>query len=462
MLPAQSISSVPQPAGEGGTKLNTVSLAVYPLVSTGMPAAGSAGTIDSSQVQQDIKAGISASQYGPFEEKDMAAAPGGFDPGVPPTASDSDGDGLTDIQGCTYSLTSQEFYDSENQQTQGQVWLYDNTTQTLVATDQFVFPIFQSTDPPATDARAVSASLVDYILSLIPTYTVQVSTTKGGTVATRNGEAIARSPHWHGSGIMTLRAQPELGWYFQGWRINNKQTLDTANPLHLVLNTLNYPGKTSRADPWGTKVTVSVQAVFTDDINQAAERNGSMNRNVNRGGRNGKTGPQRMYFALGWQPELVMAGRLHNDYTGSAFVPVGFDLSAGFCPWVLNIGSLGCEAKVNWSRLNIKNAINNKSNKGNLMSFSLNVLLNIPMGSHFEIPLSLGGGFGLFSNLSTAAGQGQYGNNFLLDASTGLRWLPWGEKGLFLALNVDFECMIENSGLFAFSTAPVLNLGWKF
>jgi hypothetical protein len=396
-----------------------------------------------------------------FTVDNITTLPPDYDPALPI----SSGDALN----STYSLTSAEYYDSTNLQTQLQFWIYDNTTGSLVVTDQAVFPMVTSdttAEAPAPDAGTMIPATLDFLLSLIPSYTVKVSAGEGGMVSvnwTSDGSQNANSINpgesasfvVHGSSReLSLTANPNPGLYFQGWRINRAQTLNTTNPLQLILDPKNYPANASSGDPWGTKLSVTVEALFTNDIKASA---GRANTSAKQSG-----GPQRMYVALGWEPALILTGRLHDDYTGFALVPLAVDLHAGFMPWNTGLGSFGIETKICWMGLDVKNSINDSTNKGSLMSFGLNMLWNIPLGSHFEIPISLGGGFGLCSDLSTAAGPGQYANNFLLDLGVGLRWLPWGSKGLFLGLDVDMNAMLENKGIFAILMAPALNLGWKF
>jgi hypothetical protein len=251
-------SSTPdQPA----TVLNSsLSLAVYPLVSSTMPPSGTAGTIDPALIQADINAGIKASPDGPFDITSPENIGKDFDPSVPP---------LNGFGQSSYSLTSQLFYDRVNQQSQGEIWLYDNSSQTLVVTDQFVFPIVGSDSSITDDASSMAASLLNFILALIPRYTITVEAEQGGTVSLVREDEGKEYPLsgttvlvQHGSGTVELSASPDLNSQFDSWSINSIDNSYGTSRLFLKLNPQNFPKARDKDDPWGTKVAITVDAKF--------------------------------------------------------------------------------------------------------------------------------------------------------------------------------------------------------
>jgi hypothetical protein len=165
-----------------------------------------------------------------------------------------------DTQGCAYSITSQLFWDDDQQQTNAQVWLYDDTTQKLLITDQFIYT-------NADDINMFGPSLVNSVLGFIPVYTVTVSILEDESVVPHTPSNVYK---YHGVSTTSFKAAPNVGWYFQGWRVNGAQHLDTSNPLTLTLNTTNYKGETTPDDPWATKVSLKVECLFTNNPNQSA------------------------------------------------------------------------------------------------------------------------------------------------------------------------------------------------
>jgi hypothetical protein len=248
---ASSIHAQTAPANEsaaptGGAPYPPLAIALFPLISSDTPQQSTPNLVSAM-----LPKSITASPSGPFTVTPVTKTVEA--PDIPPDTADT--------QGCPYSMTSQLFWDDDNQQTNAQVWLYDDSTQKLVVTDQFIYA-------NADDINMFGQSLLDYVLGLIPVYTVTVTADQGGKVKSSAGGA---SPYkYHGFHSATFSAVPDEGWYFQGWRINGKQSLDTSNPLTLALNTENYKGQITPDDPWASKVAVKVECLFTNDPNQAA------------------------------------------------------------------------------------------------------------------------------------------------------------------------------------------------
>jgi hypothetical protein len=248
-------------------------LAVYPLVSTGMPPSGTVGMIDPASLSSIINQGIITATRADFEQI-AVTPPDGFDPSVPPDTgdTDTDGDSYTDIQGAKYSLTSQVFYDVINQQSQCQVWLFDNTTEALVITDQLVYPFVDSDVSQAQqDAQTAGPGLIDFVLSMIPAWYVNISVTGGGSGLIYEGdspenEKLAGDTYiYNEQDSLTLYAKEKGLWsVFQGWCVNGNETLITDRAFTINLNRVDFPIKPSTDDPWGTDIHVTVEAVFTD------------------------------------------------------------------------------------------------------------------------------------------------------------------------------------------------------
>jgi hypothetical protein len=344
---------------------NTVSIAVFPLVSTGMPA-DSPGTIPSDTVASLIRNDVKASQSGPFTVTPITDAPADFDPGVPPDADA--------CQGASYALTSQLFYDSGQQQSQGQVWLYDNSTETLVGTDQFIYA-------NSDEAVETAPFLIDYILGLIPTYTVNVSVEPpgGGSVTDKdNKNALAQGSYiQHGYGALSFNAKPAPGFSFQGWQINDNKTLNTANPLKLTLNAKTYPGKAGPDDPWGTKITVNVKAVFRIGVQRATSK--SARRQLN-------------WFAGGGWHSYIPVITSSFKFFNKPWYPVGLSAKAGLEPWREEWGGLGFQFQTSYGYLRSNHDYKYSMN---FIQFGLHTFYNMPPLGNFCFGAILGGGYEL-------------------------------------------------------------------
>jgi hypothetical protein len=424
-----------------------VSIAVFPLVSDGVPASSAAA-----QVSSIINNAVSNSSSGPFSATMIASNPSDFDPGVPPLASDSNGDGLTDYNGATYSFTSQLFYDSEGQQTQGQVWLYDNTTQTMVATDQFVY----GTVDEATESAPF---LIDYILGLIPTYTVNISVTEGGTVdaaASVPGDDSSASLHAtdgtvkvHGSGILTLNETPDDKYTFENWTMNDTPPPLTDVPLKLTLTSTNYPASASDDDPWGTQVSLSVAAAFIEnadsDSDDAADAAAD-------------TPPSPKWYAgLVYQPTLGLGGYLHDwKSDDESYTLLSFGLHGAYIPWYFGKHmSLGFGAFLGYEQYNLS-----ESTTDGIFDFSLSAIYQL-LFNWFEIDISLGGGLSQFINVMVPSVElPQSPTDFHVHAAIDFRFLIW--KGLYASLGPRIRATFDREGMPMLEGQANVGIGYKF
>jgi hypothetical protein len=371
-----------------------------------MPAAGTPGTTDPATISKDIAGAIDTKAYTVTSISSDALMD--FTPDVPPDPS------LTGKS--AYSLTMEEYYDAVNMQTQCQFWVYDNITQTLVVTDQAVFPLVTSetTDAAtAEDAEVVIPATVQYVLSLIPTYTITVNADLNGTV-TADNEALPlnsndRTVAWgakkayqaHGSyNGFSLTAKAGLNYYFQGWRINGKQALNTSNPLQLVLNPLNYPGRVTKADPWATKVAIQVEAVFTNDISQAADRSLITNGTSTVAGNLGWP-----WFAeLSYNPIYPLTLSGSNAYFNQ-LMPEAALLSVGVIPITKKWGNVGFG--LNFSYTGGKSTLSDGiTSQFNMLRLGVHAFYRTkPFWGHVEPWVKLGFGPALFSKPVTSTNE---------------------------------------------------------
>jgi hypothetical protein len=242
-----------------------------------------------------ISDAVSTSTSGKFDVTSITTPPD--DPGVPPDPGTA--------QNLPYSFTSQLFYDSAGQQTQAQVWLYDDTNQSMIITDQMVY---SSTD----DAKEFGSSLIDYILSLIPTYTVTITVKGSGKAnytdpsdsslhsATKDQPlAIVQK----GRGSVKITEEADEGATFLGWEItfNKNTTKSSETSLSMDLNDTAFPGAESANDPYGTQINIDILANFSDNSE-----------------------PKKVYWRVGleWSPIISFA-------SDTAFFGKFFPVSAG-------------------------------------------------------------------------------------------------------------------------------------
>jgi hypothetical protein len=307
-----------------------VSVAVFPLVSTGVPAASAADAVEKI-IQNDVATPS-------YTVTPVTTVPDDFDPAVPPDVSDS-----------TYSFTSQLFYDSANDQTQGQVWLYVNTSETLVVTDQFVYET-------ADQASDNAGFLIEYVLSLIPTYTIKVNTATAGAAQTLTA---------HGSQKFTVQPPPAPAPLPQAWMVNEKENPAAADgSLTLTLNPDNFPGTAGADDPWGTQVTIIVDAV--------EEKPPSLETK--------KTKQQHWRAGLSWLPLLSLTNSGTSIYFGSAFFPAAAEMEVSWMPFLETWGGLGFRVDTGWAWIDRKAQYYNVQTQ----------YLNASAGVVYEAPL-LGG-----------------------------------------------------------------------
>jgi hypothetical protein len=464
---AQDASDAATDAGaaSGAPTGQSISIAVFPLISTGLPPPGTEGVIDSSLIQQDISAGISASASGPFIQTNITNLPRDFDPGLPPDPSI--------CEGATYSVTSQLFYDNTAMQTQGQIWLYDNTIQQLVSTDQFVFPIFGSSDTPESDAANMSAALLDYLLGRIPTYTVTATVGRGGIVtlagaitgvsSTADSQALledqsARPAYvFHGSQDVSLIAVPDPGYVFDRWNVNGDLDSSKGNPLNLTLNPQLYPGKSTPNDPWATKVPIRIQAYFVQDTSTPSPVK--------------KPSPppkeSRWYAGAGWLPHVHLAGA-GDDFFHQTFFPTSFVLEGGFFPLTGDWGRIGAAVELGWTSLSgTHDSWNLNAELGTAGAYAL---YRSPLLFNFLIPeVRLGGGMGLVWGINTKQGSKTDWK------TTSLYYHPWVDLGLAAwmhitgpiwgAVGTDFRLYFfgaSDTPKSPFYLMPRLELSWAF
>ncbi|MDR0908202.1 MAG: hypothetical protein LBM77_00395, partial [Spirochaetaceae bacterium] len=237
---------------QGKSLFAQVSVAVFPLKATDVPTESNASSINGI-----ISNAIAASSIGRFTTAQIGETLD--DPAVPPdpkSASD-----------CTYSLTSELLYDTTRSETQLYLYLYDNTTEKLVVSDQLVYQT-------ETEAEEFAPFLVDSILDRIPKYDITVKKPDGGTISF-NGQPLEISEDTQvireqGAGTIQLSAQGQTGKSFQAWEITGANVdgniliiTETANPYSLELSTEKYTGTgTSAEDPFGTIVPLTIEAQF--------------------------------------------------------------------------------------------------------------------------------------------------------------------------------------------------------
>ncbi|MDR0908360.1 MAG: hypothetical protein LBM77_01210 [Spirochaetaceae bacterium] len=135
----------PAPETPPAANAQPVSIALFPLISTGTPTESMPGVIT-----QMMQSTIQRSESGPYTLTDIRNPP--EDPGIPPTANEA--------MGAQYAITSQLFYSTSEQQTHAQLWLYNMGSDEMIATDEMVYANEQ-------EAREYGAFFVEYILSLI-------------------------------------------------------------------------------------------------------------------------------------------------------------------------------------------------------------------------------------------------------------------------------------------------------
>ncbi|MDR0909529.1 MAG: hypothetical protein LBM77_07165 [Spirochaetaceae bacterium] len=288
---------------------NPVHIALFPLVAQDVPASS-----DASNSETLIGDAVENSSSGKFSVSKISDPP--EDPGVPPDP--------TTVQDIPYSLTSQLFYDSSRQETQAQVWLYDDTSETMLVTDQMVYAT-------ADEAAEFFPSLIDYILTMIPSYDIHVSTSEGGTISyevsdTDKYDINNLSPLdivQQGAGTISITATPGRNKKFDGWKIsyNGTSTTQTEPALKLEVNSKTYPGIESDVDPYGLKTSISIEASFSES-------------------KGTKANAHQWYLGLDYLPLVSFADK-GSILLGNTFNPIGLALSPSFIPWNFTWGSLG-------------------------------------------------------------------------------------------------------------------------
>jgi hypothetical protein len=128
-------------------------VALLPLDAQNMPSGKTEGTVPVKQVMQGLEQNLLGSAAGIFDLKSISQVPEDFDPSLPPAPGT--------VDNADYSLSFALFYDTRNNQSQCQVWLYDVKDQKLVVTDQFIYT-------NALSLKQNSFSLIDYLFGLIP------------------------------------------------------------------------------------------------------------------------------------------------------------------------------------------------------------------------------------------------------------------------------------------------------
>jgi hypothetical protein len=299
---------------------------------------------------------------------------------------------------------------------------------------------------------------IDYILSLIPTYTVHIKNNGGGTIVTKGdaGEGEINQDTtfkmW-GSANITLTATANQGNTFEGWKVD-KKPLDKDNPYDLVLNPRNFPGASSQADPWGTQVDVTVEAVWstTGATKKPAVQNFS------------KWG---WFAGLSWAPQLHIPRKDNgDDILNQGWFPLGIEARAGAYPLYGSWGAVGFGMETGYAGL--WGTHGSWNTRGNMVFLGFYAAYRAPTFFGFLTPgLRLGGGmspmFGAEIKQGSTTGwkSKQIQLYSYIDGGIFARVLDY--QHIYFALSLDFRAYvfktISRSPMYLI---PSVEAGWRF
>ncbi|MDR0909752.1 MAG: hypothetical protein LBM77_08295 [Spirochaetaceae bacterium] len=237
-------------------KLNQKQVGIFPVVDT----SGRTESIPNS-IQSILQQAVSNTNIGDFQAVSLSGIVD--DPAVPPDPSLA--------PGVDYTLTSEILYDTERTESQLYLYLYDNTTDTLLLSDQMVY---QTLD----EANEFIPFTVDSLLDRIEKYNFTVTVTGNGIV-TINGVAVqdlsgTGYARWTGgTGSTPLAITPYKRERLKTVTISHidvngntveVENTDTSETLNLNNNTYALGGMTSN-DPFNTAHPLTITADFTDE-----------------------------------------------------------------------------------------------------------------------------------------------------------------------------------------------------
>jgi hypothetical protein len=312
---------------DGGALASTpVSIALYPLNSSGAPAASVPEGIG-----PVIQAAIQNSSIITANITDIANVP--EDPAVPPESSTT--------EGCAYSLTSALYYDAGNQETQAQVWLWDNSNENLIVTDQAVYTSL-------AEAQEFLPFLIESVFDRITKFDITLSTSGSGAMVSLDDKEMQKetepvSIRHYGNGSITLNVTPPEKAKLSAWTVGyidkegNTQEDSYNDPiLSLTLDTSKYsPQEATSEDAFGTIVPLTVRAVFDDSDEVKVNESTADKINL-------------FKLAVGYRPTLFLAGDANPPF-GSGLNGLGIYLQFDWVPFQEKWGNVGFGLNVGYS-----------------------------------------------------------------------------------------------------------------
>jgi hypothetical protein len=210
----------------------------------------------------------------------------------------------------------------------------------------------------------------------------------------------------------------------------------------------------TRADPWGTKVYITVTAVFTQNPDQAASR--SVNKEPNPG--------WPWSAELDWRPVMPLVSG-DNPYFKSSFIFFGLSAKAGFYPFNASWGSLGMGLNFGYTQVSAKSE--GIVSKSSFMPLEFSFLYRSPL--FFNLMRAwggLGGGICHFNNANVEvadkySGTANYNGisawTASLSAGAGLNF--YFAKYLFAGLGANLDILWFRNGL-VWLLSPSVDFGF--
>ncbi|MDR0909398.1 MAG: hypothetical protein LBM77_06480 [Spirochaetaceae bacterium] len=353
-----------------------ISIALYPIVSTGTPPESS-----SAEVGTVIQNAVTNTEIAAIDAHIIEESP--EDPAIPPIDQAA--------KASPYSITSQLFYDASTASTQAQIWLWDNKSENIVVTDQAVYS-------SVGDAGEFLPFLVDSVIDRINKYEIKLSSTEGGTISiggtalekTEDASAILR----HSGDTLNLLASADEGYSFAGWKVTylneagaTVETPYTDANLSLPLDSTTYfPQAASSEDPFGTIVPITIHADWTTTTEEYSEVDEK------------DTPP--FLFTLGYSPLMLIGENkiADNDYPFNGLLHLmGFNAGFVWFPLKRTWGNVGFGLEFEFAMLNSAYESGVKYS-GYFMQPDIRVYYQTPRFlSIMQLRLSLGSGLSLFS-----------------------------------------------------------------